>query len=411
MNAWIETSYAYLLDCIRTQKKWSGANQCIHPDVKLPYGYIDQHIQEYGVWPTIDHFSRKYNINLLKYEKTGHTTQELIDLLKDAYLRDISNDLMAQLNILQTSESVTTTDFYKVLQQGADKVQFTQQSEGHCLTDLAWALKQHKTPKSKIAEFGFSMLDRYTQGIVKGQYTILFGSVSEGKSTFARMLAGNIALQGKKVLYLTLEQNEEDSIVLTAGLQAHFNSLNVFEHKIDAQILKKSESLVKRLKEVGGDVRFIGKVEHKGSLETLLALQKEYQPDVVFLDQITLFTPNGSSDEKDITKVTRMLKSFCQLTEVPMIALTQRLRGEKKKGAKDPDIADLDNIGYAASIGQDADIIIYVHKTDRDGDYKRKKITIAKNRKGKRYIEINYEWDLDKGIIREVEDYTEEEVL
>jgi hypothetical protein len=66
-----------------------------------------------------------------------------------------------------------------------------------------------------------------------------------------------------------------------------------------------------------------------------------------------------------------------------MVALTQRRRSEKPKKGSDTDIADLDTIGYAASIAQDADLVLYIHKTMQEGDIYRKKVTICKNKKRK----------------------------
>ena len=256
-----------------------------------------------------------------------------------------------------------------------------------------------KNPDIQVAKFGFDQLDRYTGGIRQGQYTILFAATSEGKSTYARLLAGNMAFQGKKVLYISLEEDEMDSVILSMSLQARYNAIPIFDGNIDAQIAKRTHDTSKELQKAGGDVVFIDTVENRGSYEQLVALADEHSPDIIFLDQLTLFTPGGSSEEKDLTKVTRMCKRFCQDSKIPMVALTQR----KQKTEK---VADAYNIGYAASIAQDADVILYLHSTDHDGDYERKKLTIVKNRKRRRYVEIEYVWKLAQGIVREVEDYT-----
>lgn len=404
MDSWLELSYAYIFACIQNKKKIDGAESFLHRDAIKPYQFIEAYAIRYHGWPSSAHYKKVFNIDARLYIKHSFSHAELSDLLRSHWAKDIAADTAMRLQQAQYEDDLSPQVLQDILQRSSDRLHLSATSSGMKLSQILTALKHYRTPDEKVAQFGFPMLDRYTGGIAKGQYTIIFGSVSEGKSTFARRLSANIALQGKKVLYLSLEEQEIDSIILTAAVTAGFNASPIFDNKIDVLSAIKSKKLAKVLQSCGGDVTFIDKVEHRGKIEQIQALVKIHEPDVIIVDQITLFTPGGSSEEKEVTKVTRMLKSYCQTSKIPIIALTQRMRAEK--GAK-KDNAHGDNIGYAASIYQDCDLLLYVHKTDNDGEVDRKKVTIAKNRKRRRFIEINYFWELDKGRIEEIEDYAD----
>src|SRR5690606_11570473 len=56
---------------------------------------------------------------------------------------------------------------------------------------------------------GFDNLDKLTTGFQPGELTILAGRPSMGKTTFANDLAINMAIEGKTVIYFTLEMSAE----------------------------------------------------------------------------------------------------------------------------------------------------------------------------------------------------------
>lgn len=406
MNDWIVKSYNYVFGCIQAKKFPHGPEKWLHPNTQKVYEFTRDYTLQNNKFPTPKHYLEKFKIDYRDYFKKGYTFEELKDALRGEFFREIGQQLLSYSQHINEMENPPTPeDIQKIIDFASESLQTAQTSSGVKLSQAASIMKKFKEPVNKVSDFGFPMMDRYIGGISRGQYTVIFGAVSEGKSTFARLLAGNIAYLGKKVLYLTLEEAAEDSVIMTAALQVHYNYQNIFDNRIDMQVMRKTISWAETLQ---GEVVFIDKVGQKGSVDTLLSLNKEYQPDVIFLDQITLFTQNGSSEEKEITRVSRIIRDFCQRTGVPVVALTQRMRIDKRKH-KDNDAGDLNDIGYAASIGQDADVILYVHQTDRDHHIARKKITIVKNKKRKRFLEINFEWQLDEGVIREIEDYADME--
>src|SRR3546814_20282054 len=69
--------------------------------------------------------------------------------------------------------------------------------------------------------------------------------------------------------------------------------------------------------------------------------------------------------EQEISSISRGLKAIAKALDVPVIALSQLSREvEKRGGNRRPIISDLRESG---SIGQDADLVIFINRTESYG--------------------------------------------
>lgn len=393
---WLEFSYGYIFACIRTKKRIFNLQYALHPDAQPLYRFLESHLLDYKKYPTPEHLKQSFNIRAADYEMVGWSLEEIANKVRSEYTKDKTESLTGRIQaILTHSNTINISEVMESIKAYEQDILKTSNSNPKRLSSALSVLKNYRDNKiERVCGFGFPYLDTVTGGIHRSQFTVLFGSVSEGKSTLARKIAGNIAMQGKKVVFITMEEQGEKSIIKTISKMAHFDDRPIYDNKVDLMTAKKARKFLEELKKTGGDIEFVDRVEHR-DISTIIQLYEEYKPDVIFLDQMTLFTNTGSTEEKDMTRLSRNLKAFSS-TYCPIVALTQekQFKDKKKTGY---------NVGYSAAIHQDADIMIFVHNTEANEDQFRKKITLVKNRDRERYIEIDFLWELSKGRIEELE--------
>ena len=116
-------------------------------------------------------------------------------------------------------------------------------------------------------------------------------------------------------------------------------------------------------------------------------LQAEHGLSALIVDYLQLIQPRTSSDNMvhQITEVSRNLKALARELNVPVVALSQLSRNVEQRDVKVPRLADLRESG---SIEQDADIVLFLYRKDRDKmnpspeDQNTTEIIVAKHRNG-----------------------------
>jgi replicative DNA helicase len=108
--------------------------------------------------------------------------------------------------------------------------------------------------------------------------------------------------------------------------------------------------------------------------------------DLVVLDYLQLMAPVEKLENRnqEVSAISRGLKALAKELRIPVVALSQLSRAPEKRGeGKEPILSDLRDSG---SIEQDADMVLFLHRTilDRDDPAagSQAKLIIAKQRNG-----------------------------
>ncbi len=190
-----------------------------------------------------------------------------------------------------------------------------------------------------------------------------------GKSLFMCHVAASVLLQGRNVLYITLEMSEEriaeriDANLLNIPIQ-QLTELpkSMFESKVNSIAKKTQGTLI--IKEYPTASAHSG---HFKSLLNELALKKSFKPDIIFIDYLNICASSrfkGGSNINSYTLVKSIaeeLRGLAVEANVPIVSATQTTRSgycldlktqvQTPQGLKDISIIQvgdlvLSNIGY-----------------------------------------------------------------
>lgn len=234
---------------------------------------------------------------------------------------------------------------------------------------------------------GFAYLDKMTLGLNAGELTIIAARPSMGKTAFCLNIAQHIALKQKKTCaFFSLEMSRE----------AVMMRLLASEARISMQELRKgniSDSGWPKLIEAAGAISeshlFLDESSGVSPFEIrsrCRRLKAQHGLDVIMIDYLQLMKMKEKmeSREREVSEISRTLKSIAKELNIPVIALAQLNRGVEGRTEKKPMLSDLRESG---SIEQDADVIMLLY---REGYYDREdkdkenhaSVIVGKNRNG-----------------------------
>jgi len=183
--------------------------------------------------------------------------------------------------------------------------------------------------------FDLEFFNKVTKGGLPNKtLNIALAGTGVGKSLFMCHVAASVLLQGKNVLYITLEMAEEriaeriDSNLLNVNIQ-DIESLPkmMFESKVN-KISKKSQGTL-IIKEYPTASAHAG---HFRALLNELSLKKSFKPDIIFIDYLNICASSRHKANSSINSYTYIkaiaeeLRGLAVETNVPIVSATQTTR-------------------------------------------------------------------------------------
>lgn len=200
--------------------------------------------------------------------------------------------------------------------------------------------------KPEYISTGLRVLDNNLH-LVPGNFVVIGGRPSAGKTALSLQLACEIAKSGRKVAYFSLETDPD---TLYARIIA--NQLGVPLHTVKNKTVSINE--LDRLADIKKYPLFVRSAAGK-SVGWIRTQSIRMQAKVVFIDYLQLIHQAGAKDRYSaVTEISMALHEFAQSTGTLVVALAQ-LNRETARARIPPTAADLRESGQ---IEQDADAII-----------------------------------------------------
>ena len=201
--------------------------------------------------------------------------------------------------------------------------------------------------KEDRVEFDLEYFNKITKGGLPNKtLNIALAGTGVGKSLFMCHVASSVLLQGRNVLYITMEMAEEkiaeriDANLLNVPIQEIGELPKVmFESKVTNLAQKTQGTLI--IKEYPTASAHSG---HFKSLLNELALKKSFRPDIIFIDYLNICASSryktgvSVNSYSYIKAIAEELRGLAVEANVPIVSATQTTRSGY--GSSDVDITD-----------------------------------------------------------------------
>lgn len=254
---------------------------------------------------------------------------------------------------------------------------------------------------------GYKGLDYVTNGLIKGDFIILAGRPSMGKTCLALNIANNVPKENNIALF-ELEMSAEKLGARRLAAKSLINATKLPRGKLEPEEWTR---VVNNSSLIAGKNNIFTDTTAGQTAQDIRAkckkIKLKHGLDIVIIDHLTLITPVNLKESRvnQISEITRNLKNMAKDLNIAVICLSQLSRAPEQRSDHRPMLSDLRESG---SIEQDADLVMFLYRDEyynKDTDKKGiLECIIAKQRDGRiGTIELSYQPEYQ--LITEMSDY------
>ncbi len=254
--------------------------------------------------------------------------------------------LMESIHIADGNDEKKNRDAIPTILSDALAVSFDNHIGHDYLQDYEERYESYHRKESRI-QFDLEYFNKITKGGLPNKtLNIALAGTGVGKSLFMCHLASSVLLEGKNVLYITLEMAEEkiaeriDANLLNVAIQDITDLPKpMFESKVNNIAKKTQGTLI--IKEYPTASAHSG---HFKALLNELALKKSFKPDIIFIDYLNIcassrYRQNTSVNSYSYIKaIAEELRGLAVESNLPIVSATQTTRSGY--GSSDVDLTD-----------------------------------------------------------------------
>lgn len=234
---------------------------------------------------------------------------------------------------------------------------------------------------------GFTDLDNKLSGLQPSNLLILAARPGQGKTAFVLNVAQHVAVNSKvPVGFFSLEMSKEELVDRLLVAQADVDAWRLKTGRLSDEDFTRISQGMGELAEAPlfiDDTPGINVLEMRTKARRL---QAEHKVGLIIVDYLQLVDPGRRFDSRvqEVSIVSQSLKNLARELKVPVLAVSQLSRAVEARGTKIPQLADLRESG---SIEQDADVVMFIYREEREGTSWSDqqvliKLLIAKHRNG-----------------------------
>lgn len=370
----------------------------------------------------IELFTKREPIDILSLANRLRETGELTDIGGEAYLAELVNSVPTASNVMHYAKivqrkrilrDIITASYdiaqlgYKeeedidvVLDEAESKIfRISERSLNQNFLPLRDSLEgaferidklSHQDGTMRGVPTGFLDLDNYLAGLQKSDLVVLAARPSLGKTSLALDIARHVTTEAKMpVGIFSLEMSREQVVDRLIASQADVDLWRIRTGNLSS---KGEDNDFLRIQNALGILSeaplFIDDTPSPTILQMRAMarrLQAERGLGLLIVDYLQLIQPRTSYDSmvQQVTEISRSLKGLARELNVPLLAISQLSRAVEQRSPQIPRLSDLRDSG---SIEQDADVVLFIYRQDRDREETQSKniaeIHIAKHRNG-----------------------------
>jgi replicative DNA helicase len=213
-------------------------------------------------------------------------------------------------------------------------------------------------------ESGFKDLDTMTSGFQTGEFIVIAGRPSMGKTSFALNVAGHLAIRHKvPVAVFSLEMTKEQLMLRMLCSEARVKAHSVRTGYVGKKDWGKLTTAAGTLHDAPiyiDDSADLNVLEMRAKARRLKA---DVDVGLVVVDYLQLVRGHGRAEnrQQEISLISRSLKALAKELSIPVVALSQLSRAveQRERKEKRPILSDLRESG---AIEQDADVVLFIYR-------------------------------------------------
>lgn len=253
--------------------------------------------------------------------------------------------LMESIHIADGKDEKKNRDSIPSILSDALAVSFDNHVGHDYLQDYEQRYESYHKKEDKI-EFDLEYFNKITKGGLPNKtLNIALAGTGVGKSLFMCHVASSVLLQGRNVLYITLEMAEEriaeriDANLLNVPIQQLIElPKQMFESKVTNLSKKTQGTLI--IKEYPTASAHAG---HFKSLLNELSLKKSFRPDIIFIDYLNIcsssrYKGSNINSYTFVKAIAEELRGLAVEFNVPIVSATQTTRSGF--GSSDVELTD-----------------------------------------------------------------------
>ncbi len=374
MRPTVETRYLSAL--INANDLTALFDHGINPEMfvahRSEYDWVASYATKYAKLPSQESFCGKFPDFVFStgYVDLGFAVDDLKD---DWHRRTLVSTHKAVQDALRNGD---TKEAYELMVAAPPPV--VQQRVKNLLYDES--ILEAYTKERKGATVPWKTLQKETGGPSAGDSWVVAARLGQGKSWTLSAIARAALLEGKDVLYCSLEMPKEQILPRIHAMLAKELGFNITHSDLhgrtaDPLLYRK---LLRAIKDnIPGKLYVLDTSQGSVSTTTVASLSKGM--DLALVDYIGLMTSNTGSraieDWRVAAAISNTLKEIAIGNNVPIISAAQINRDGDDRGMKPPSVKHL---AQTDAIGQDADVVLTMKKRSRSVAI----YSIEKNRHG-----------------------------
>jgi replicative DNA helicase len=247
----------------------------------------------------------------------------------------VYNAILSGIQIIDGKDKQHTAEAIPSILSEALAVAFDQ-NVGHDYVEDGENRFEFYHKKEEKIEFDLDYFNRITKGgLPQKTLNIALAGTGVGKSLFMCHMAASTLMQGKNVLYITMEMAEER---IAERIDANLMNITMDDlHNLPKKMF--TDRLSKIQKKTNGKLiikEYPTASAHSGHFRALLkelALKKSFKPDIIFIDYLNICSSSRFKGNANvgsyfyIKAIAEELRGLAVETNVPIMSATQTTRG------------------------------------------------------------------------------------
>ena len=317
---------------------------------RVVFEEINKFMEKYGNQPTKEALSIELDNRKDLTDEEFKSVLTIVETLSDAQVdmqwlvdttekfckdKAVYNAILNGIQIIEGKDKEHTAEAIPSILSEALAVAFDQ-NVGHDYVEDGENRYEFYHKKEEKLEFDLEYFNKITKGgLTQKTLNIALAGTGVGKSLFMCHMAASTLMQGKNVLYITLEMAEER---IAERIDANLMNITMDDlHELPKKMF--TDRLSKIQTKTNGKLiikEYPTASAHTGHFRSLikeLALKKSFRPDVIFIDYLNICSSSRFKGNANvgsyfyIKAIAEELRGLAVENNVPIMSATQTTRG------------------------------------------------------------------------------------